>query len=336
MEFLNAFVALSNFVLIPAIAYGSQLALGALGVTLIYGILRFSNFAHGDTMAFGTMATVLITWWFQSMGVSFGPLPTALLALPFGIAVSAAFVLLTDRGIYRFYRRVKAKPIILVMASLGVMFIMNGLVRFIIGPDDQRFADGARFIVTAGEFKKMTGLSEGLALKSTQAITLVTAIVVVAALFWFLNKTRTGKSMRAYSDNEDLALLSGINPERVVMVTWLIVAGLATIAGVLYGLDKSFKPFTYFQLLLPIFASAIVGGLGNPLGAIAGGFVIAFSEVMVTYAWKKVAGYLLPEAWAPDGLVQLMSTDYKFAVSFAILLIVLLFKPTGLFKGKSV
>ncbi|MGA1613214.1 MAG: branched-chain amino acid ABC transporter permease [Lutimaribacter sp.] len=336
MEFLNAFVALSNFVLIPAIAYGSQLALGALGVTLIYGILRFSNFAHGDTMAFGTMATVLITWWFQSMGVSFGPLPTALLALPFGIAVCAAFVLLTDRGIYRFYRRVKAKPIILVMASLGVMFIMNGLVRFIIGPDDQRFADGARFIVTAGEFKKMTGLAEGLALKSTQAITLVTAIVVVAALFWFLNKTRTGKSMRAYSDNEDLALLSGINPERVVMVTWLIVAGLATIAGVLYGLDKSFKPFTYFQLLLPIFASAIVGGLGNPLGAIAGGFVIAFSEVMVTYAWKKVAGYLLPEAWAPDGLVQLMSTDYKFAVSFAILLIVLLFKPTGLFKGKSV
>ena len=336
MEFLNAFVALSNFVLIPAIAYGSQLALGALGVTLIYGILRFSNFAHGDTMAFGTMATVLITWWFQSMGVSFGPLPTALLALPFGIAVCAAFVLLTDRGIYRFYRRVKAKPIILVMASLGVMFIMNGLVRFIIGPDDQRFADGARFIVTAGEFKKMTGLSEGLALKSTQAITLVTAIVVVAALFWFLNKTRTGKSMRAYSDNEDLALLSGINPERVVMVTWLIVAGLATIAGVLYGLDKSFKPFTYFQLLLPIFASAIVGGLGNPVGAIAGGFVIAFSEVMVTYAWKKVAGYLLPEAWAPDGLVQLMSTDYKFAVSFAILLIVLLFKPTGLFKGKSV
>ncbi len=86
MDFLNAFVALSNFVLIPAIAYGSQLALGALGVTLIYGILRFSNFAHGDTMAFGTMVTILFTWWFQSMGISLGPLPTALLALPFGIA----------------------------------------------------------------------------------------------------------------------------------------------------------------------------------------------------------------------------------------------------------
>jgi branched-chain amino acid transport system permease protein len=142
--------------------------------------------------------------------------------------------------------------------------------------------------------------------------------------------------MRAYSDNEDLALLSGINPDRVVMVTWLIVAGLATIAGVLYGLDKSFKPFTYFQLLLPIFASAIVGGLGSPIGAIAGGFVIAFSEVFITYAWKKVLGYLLPESLEPEGLVQLLSTDYKFAVSFVILLIVLLFRPTGLFRGKAV
>ena len=336
MDFLNAFVALSNFVLVPAIAYGSQLALGALGVTLIYGILRFSNFAHGDTMAFGTMATILFTWWFQSLGVSFGPLPTALLALPLGIVACMAMVLLTDRVVYRFYRDQKAKPVILVIVSMGVMFIMNGLVRVIIGPDDQNFADGERFIITAGDFKKMTGLQEGLALKSTQGITVITAVVVVALLFWFLNRTRTGKSMRAYSDNEDLALLSGINPERVVMITWLIVAALATVAGVLYGLDKTFKPFVYFQLLLPIFASAIVGGLGSPVGAIAGGFIIAFSEVTVTYAWKKVLVYLLPESMAPDTLVQLLSTDYKFAVSFVILLIVLLFKPTGLFKGKSV
>lgn len=163
---------------------------------------------------------------------------------------------------------------------------------------------------------------------------MVTAVIVVALLFWFLNRTRTGKSMRAYSDNEDLALLSGINPERVVAITWIIVATLATIAGVLYGLDKSFKPFTYFQLLLPIFASAIVGGLGNPLGAIVGGFVIAFSEVTVTYAWKKVLVYLMPDSLEPNGLVQLLSTDYKFAVSFVILVIVLLFRPTGIFAGR--
>ena len=336
MDILNALVAFANFVLVPATSYGAQLALGALGVTLIYGILRFSNFAHGDTMAFGAMVTILVTWWFQSIGITFGVLPTALLALPFGIIATIALLLFTDRAVYRFYRAQKAAPVILVIVSMGVMFITNGLVRFIIGPDDQRFADGARFIISARDFKALTGLSEGLAIRSSAAITLVTAIIVVAALFWFLNRTRTGKSMRAFSDNEDLALLSGINPERVVMYTWIIVAALATIAGTLYGLDKSFKPFTYFSLLLPIFASAIVGGLGNPLGAIAGGFIIAFSEVSITYAFKKVLIYLLPQNLEPTTLVQLLSTDYKFAVSFAILIIVLLFRPTGLFKGKAV
>jgi len=137
--------------------------------------------------------------------------------------------------------------------------------------------------------------------------------------------------MRAYSDNEDLALLSGIDPAKVVLWTWVIAAGLATIAGTLYGLDKSFKPFTYFQLLLPIFAAAIVGGIGNPVGAIAGGFVIAFSEVTVTYAYKKFTGYFGVES---EGLLQLLSTDYKFAVSFVILVLVLLVRPTGLFRGK--
>ena len=336
MDLLNAFIALANYVVVPAIAYGSQLALGALGVTLIYSILRFSNFAHGDTMAFGAMVTILVTWWFQSMGIHLWVLPTALLALPFGILGCMALVLLTDRAVYRFYREQRAKPVILVIVSMGVMFIMNGITRFVIGVDEIRFEDGERFVISAGGFRDATGLAEGLAFRTTQALTIVTAIVVVAALFWFLNRTRTGKSMRAFSDNEDLALLSGINPERVVTVTWIIAAGLATIAGTLYGLDKAFKAFNYFQLLLPIFASAIVGGLGSPLGAIAGGFLVAFSEVGFTYAWKKVATYVLPESLAPDSLVQLLSTDYKFAVSFAILIIVLLFKPTGLFKGKSV
>ena len=336
MDILNAVVALLNFVIIPATAYGAQLALGALGVTLIYGILRFSNFAHGDTMAFGAMATILVTWWLQSMGVSLGPLPTALLALPIGILATGLLVVGTVKLVYKFYRQQKAKPVIFVIASLGVMFVMNGIVRFIIGVDDQRFADGERFIISARNFREMTGLDEGLAFRTSQGLTIVIAVIAVALLFWFLNKTRTGKSMRAFSDNEDLALLSGINPERVVLVTWLIVAALATTAGVLYGLDKSFKPFTYFQLLLPIFAAAIVGGLGNPLGAILGGFLIAFSEISITYAFRKVVGYLGPEDWSPDGLLQLLSTDYKFAVSFGILLIVLLFKPTGIMKGKSV
>ena len=335
MDLLNALVALANYVIIPGLAYGSQLALGALGITLIYGVLRFSNFAHGDTMAFGATLSILGTWWLQSMGISFGVLPTALLALPFSILGCIALILFTDRTVYRFYRVQKAKPVIFLIVSMGVMFIMNGVVRFIIGPDDRTFSDGQRFIMSAREFKAMTGLKEGLAIKTTQGLTLIAAMIVVTLLFWFLERTRTGKSMRAYADNEDLALLSGINPERVVMVTWMIVAALATIAGTLYGLDKVFKPFTYLLLLLPIFSSAIVGGLGNPVGAIAGGFVIAFSEVTITYAWKKVVTYLVPSDWAPSSLVQLLSTDYKFAVSFSILIIVLLFRPTGLFKGKA-
>ena len=335
MDILNAIVAFVNFVFIPATAYGAQLALGALGATLVFGILRFSNFAQGDTMAFGTMVTIFGTWGLQAMGVSFGPFPTALLALPLGIAVTALLLLGTDRLIYRFYRTQKAPASILVIVSLGVMFVMNGLTRLFIGVDDRDFSDGERFIFSAGDFKRWSGLDEGMALRTSQAVTVITAIIVVAWLFWFLQKTRTGKSMRAFSDNEDLALLSGINPNHVVNVTWIIVAGLATIAGVLYGLDKSFKPFTYFQLLLPIFAAAVVGGLGNPLGAIAGGFVVAYSEVFVTYAWKKVLTYLVPAEMAPDNLIQLLSTDYKLAVSFFILIIVLLFMPTGLFKGKS-
>ncbi|OUD10853.1 branched-chain amino acid ABC transporter permease [Marivivens niveibacter] len=336
MDFLNALVNITNLLIIPATTYGAQLALGALGVTLIYSILRFSNFAHGDTMAFGTIVTIGITSVFQSWGISLGPLPTALLALPFAVVVTAALLVGTDFAVYRFYRAKRAVPIIFVMASLGVMLMMNGFVRFLAGVKNISFADGERFIIKARDFKEMTGLAEPLGLRTTQVLTVVVAVIIVAWLFWFLNKTRTGKSMRAFSDNEDLALLSGINPNRVVIVTWVIVALLTTTAGVLYGLDKGYQPYVYFQLLLPTFAAAIVGGLGNPLGAIVGGFVVSFSEVMITHVWKKVLTYLMPENLEPSSLMQLMSTEYKFAVSFAILVIVLLFKPTGLFKGQSV
>ncbi|MCB5198030.1 branched-chain amino acid transport system permease protein [Loktanella sp. DSM 29012] len=336
MEFLNGLVFLTNFVIIPAAAYGAQLALGALGITLVYAILRFSNFAHGDTMALGTGITIKLTAVLVAFGITLGPLPTALLALPIGIAATGVILLVTDWLVYKFYREQKAKPVILVIVSLGVMFVMNGLTRVFFGVRDIQFADGERFLITVRQFRDMTGLDEGLAIRTTQAITLVTAVIVMIALFWFLNKTRTGKSMRAFSDNEDLALLSGIDPDRVVRVTWLLVGALATTAGVLYGLDKSFKAFTYFQLLLPMFAAAIVGGIGNPKGAIVGGFLIAFAEVTVTYPLKKVLTYWLPESMAPEGLVQLLSGDYKFAVSFIILIIVLLFRPTGLFKGQSI
>lgn len=333
-DLLNALVLLANFVVVPALAYGAQLALGALGVTVIFGILRFANFSHGDLMAFATMTVILVTWALQAWGIGIDPLPTALLALPIGILVAIAVSLAADRAVFRFYRERRSAPVIFVIASIGVMFVLNGLVRVIIGPDDQSFADGARFLVQVAEFREWSGLKEGLAIRMSQVLTLVVAVIAVAALFWFLQRTRAGKAMRAYSDNEDLALLSGVDPGRVVFYAWAIAGTLACIAGTLYGLDKSFKPFTYFQLLLPIFAAAIVGGIGQPLGAIVGGFIVAFSEVMVTYAYRKFLLYLLPQDWVPDGLVQLLSTDYKFAVSFVILVVVLLVRPTGVFRGK--
>jgi branched-chain amino acid transport system permease protein len=334
MDIVNALALFANFVVVPATAYGAQLALGALGVTLIFGILRFANFSHGELMSFGTMATILVTWGLQDMGVSIHPFPTALLALPVGILVAVGMALLTDRMVFRFYRRRRANPIVFAIVSVGVMFVLAGLIRIIIGPADQNFADGERFIIGAFDFMKMTGLEEGIAIKQTQVLTVVVAAVVVAALFWFLQKTRSGKAMRAYSDDEDLALLSGINPERVVAIAWIIAAALAAIAGTLYGLDKTYKPFIFLQILLPIFAATILGGIGQPVGAILGAFIVAFSEVMVTYAFKKFLAYLGPDGWAPDGLVQLLSTDYKFAVSFIILVAVLLIRPTGIIRGK--
>ena len=332
---LNALILIGNYIVVPGLAYGSQLALGALGVTMVYAVLRFSNFGHGEIMSFGTMLVILTTFAMQDVGLSISPLPTALVALPAGIVGAICLCLLLDRYVYKFHRQQRASPVICLIVSIGTMFIIGGLIRFIIGPKDRNFGDGERFIMKASAFKANTGLAEGLAIKTSQGVTVLTAFAVVGVVFWFLKYTRTGKSMRAFSDNEDLALLSGIDPDRVVRITWIITAVLATIAGTLYGLDKSYKPLVYMHLLLPIFAAAIVGGVGNPLGAIAGGFVIAFSELAFTFAYKKVAAYLIGDDVLGDGLLQLLSTDYKFAVSFMILVIVLLVKPTGIFSGKT-
>ncbi len=335
MDFINAILVLLNYTIVPALTYGSQLALGAIFVTLIYGILRFANFATGDMMSFGTMFAVLLTYYFQSLGINLGIFPTALITIPFATFMMILYMLSIDKFVFEYYRIKKSPPVQLAMVSVGVMFVTQAIIRIIIGPADRTFLDGQKFILKASEFKEMTGLNEGLTIKSTQAITLVVTMIVVSIMFWFLNRTKTGTSMRAYSDNEDLALLSGIDPKRVVLITWIIAGILATIGGILYGLDKSYRPFVYFNNMLPIFAAAIVGGIGNPFGAFLGGYVIAFSEIFLTYAYKKFFTYVLPEALEPNSMMQLLSTDYKFAVSFSILVIVLLFRPSGIFKGKT-
>ena len=334
MDFLNGITLIANYIIIPGLTYGSQLALGALGITIIYSVLRFSNFAHGEFMSFGAMSAILLSWLFISTGITLHPLPTAIIVLPIAIVLTISYCIIIDKFIFKFYRKQNSKSVINLIVSIGVMFFTGGLIRFIIGPEDRNFFDGERFILNARAFKNITGLNEGLTLKTTQGITIVLSILIVILLFWFLNKTKTGKSMRAYSDNKELALLSGINPEKVVLITWIITGTLACIAGTLYGLDKSYKPFTYLHLVLPIFSAAIVGGVGNPVGAIIGGFVIAFSELIITFAYKKIFFYFLPDKFLPDGLLQILSTDYKIAISFLILVLVLLIKPTGIYKGK--
>ena len=334
MDFLNGITLIANYIIIPGLTYGSQLALGALGITIIYSVLRFSNFAHGEFMSFGAMSAILLSWLFISLGITLHPIPTGIIVLPIAIVLTISYCLIVDKFIFKFYRKQNSKSVINLIVSIGVMFFTGGLIRFIVGPGDKNFFDGERFILKARTFKNITGLNEGLTLKTTQGITISLSVLLVVLLFWFLNKTKTGKSMRAYSDNKELALLSGINPEKVVLITWIITGTLACVAGTLYGLDKSYKPFTYLHLVLPIFSAAIVGGVGNPVGAIIGGFVIAFSELIVTFAYKKIFFYFLPDNYAPEGLLQILSTDYKIAISFLILVLVLLIKPTGIYKGK--
>ena len=334
MDFLNGITLIANYIIIPGLTYGSQLALGALGITIIYSVLRFSNFAHGEFMSFGAMSSIILSWLFVSLGFTLYPLPTAIIVLPIAIVLTISYCIIIDKFIFKFYRKQNSKSVINLIVSIGVMFFTGGFFRFIVGPGDKNFFDGERFILKARAFKNITGLNEGLTLKTTQGITIILSVLLVILLFWFLNKTKTGKSMRAYSDNKELALLSGINPEKVVLITWIITGTLACVAGTLYGLDKSYKPFTYLHLVLPIFSAAIVGGVGNPVGAIIGGFVIAFSELIITFAYKKIFFYFLPSNFVPEGLLQILSTDYKIAISFLILVLVLLIKPTGIYKGK--
>lgn len=182
------------------------------------------------------------------------------------------------------FRRINARSEVFMIVSVGVMLMMNGVIRLAIGPDGRDFEDGERFIVTARGGRDWSGLAEPLMLKTSQVLTIGLAVAAGVALFWFLNRTQAGQSMHAYADNRNLALLSGVDPDRNVRLTWILVAVLA---GVLFGLDKGYRPFVYQQLLLPMFAAAVVGGLGSPFGAIVGSMIVAISELALTFPGRR-------------------------------------------------
>ena len=128
IDYINAITLLANYIIVPSLAYGSQLALGALGITMVYAVLRFSNFAHGEIMSFGTMISIFIIWLFQSLGISINPLPTALLALPFSITATIILLLILDKTVFRYYQKQRVQPVTFMIVSVGVMFFLAGFI----------------------------------------------------------------------------------------------------------------------------------------------------------------------------------------------------------------
>lgn len=276
---------------IYGIVLGSILTLGAIGVSMIFGILRFAHFAHGDLLTVGAYC-----------GLGFLSLTGAPVwfALPAGMVGAAVVAVVVDQLVYKQIRR--TQPVILLISSFGMGLIIRSLVQVIWGPDVYSYPGGIQRPWQIWE----------LSIIPNHVWILLAAVVLVALLHLFLTRTRLGKAMRAMSDNMDLALITGIPAERVIMITWIIGGALAAAAGVLLGMDSRLTPMMGWSTLLPIFAAAIVGGIGRPYGAIAGGMLIGLAMEISTL---------------------FIDPSYKLAVAFVIMVIVLIVRPHGIFKG---
>lgn len=319
-----------NKAIIAGLIVGSIYALGAIGVTLIFGILRFAHFAHGDMMTAGALFALILTWLMPGAGALFG-LPTAFVLMPVAMVATALLAILLDRWFYRPLRVANVRPVTIVMASVGVMLMMQGAIRLLAGTDARQLYVGAKDIYRLPVGKSFIIVTE------PQLLLFGVTIVCVIALHLFLTRARLGKGMRAVADNADLARVSGISIEQVVRATWIIGGGLAAAGGTLLALDVAFKPDLSFNILLPIFAAAIVGGIGQPYGAIAGGLIVGFTETLAVFNWSILLRPLQP--LLPDWIViptqlALVPTEYKIVIPFFILVAVLIWRPTGIFRGR--
>lgn len=295
---MNEFI---NFYLIPGLVLGSIYALGAIGITMTFGILRFANFAHGETMTLG----VYFTW---SL-VQFTDIHPLLL-LPVSMVLTVGCVLLIDRG---FYKPLRNSPtIILVIASFGLMLMVRSVVQFFWGVQLKTVLPGIQMPIVWFDY---------LRLSPKHIYIIGGALILMYAVHYLLTYTKIGKAMRAMSDSPELARLTGIDTEKVVRTTWIVGATLACAAGVFLAVDTQVDTMMGFNLLLPMFAAAILGGVGKPYGAMAGGLIIGIAEEISTYPW-------LGDLWQ-------FNPGYKQAIAFFIMIIMLLWRPTGLFRGKS-
>ncbi len=283
---------------------GGVLALGSIGLTLIYGVLKFPNFSHGALVALGAYAA------FAVMAVlpksdPLGPFSFGwefLLALAVSMPVVGVIALAVDRVIYRRLRNQKAALVLFAMASLGMAFFLRSLIYMIWGADFHFYYQGRP--------NPALSLPFGLRVQADQLFILGLALTLVLVTWLLLVKTRMGKAMRATADNPELVQVRGINTERVIAWTWIISGGLAAAGGVMYGLSSQLRPETGFWLLLPMFAGTIMGGIGNPFGALVGAMIIGVVQ--------QVSAAFINPAYGP-------------AVAFVLLVIMLILRPQGLF-----
>jgi len=295
-----------NFYLIPGIVLGSIYALGAIGVTLTFGILRFANFAHGEIMTLG----VYITWSLIQLSGFNSMVHIFLLIMPVSMLLTILAALLIDRGFYKPLRA--SHTIILVIASFGMMLMVRSVTQFYWGVQLKTVLPGIQPRMTFFDF---------LNISAKHIWIICGALVLMYAVHYLLTYTKIGKAMRAMSDSPELARLTGIDTERVVLATWIIGTALAVAAGVFLAVDTQVETMMGFNLLLPMFAAAILGGVGKPYGAMAGGLIIGIAEELSSYPWI--------------GDQALLSPGYKQGIAFAIMILMLLWRPTGLFRGRS-
>jgi branched-chain amino acid transport system permease protein len=293
---------------------GSVVSLGAIGLTLTYSLLRFANFGHGELLTWGAYLTLaflgLLLAGVEMVPVepfSFGwPLLVALLlALP----ATAAIALAVDWALFRRLAR-QGSAITLVIASFGVALALRNLVQFIWGTLPEYYT---REIQIAIRFLPRDVLG-GLRITPDQLLVLGLTAAAVVGLHLFLTYSTLGRAMRATAMNPSLARLAGADVAKVARATWVIGAVLACIAGVFAGLTGQIRPMMGFDLLLPLFAAAILGGIGNVWGAVIGGLIVGLAESFT---------------------VPLLGAEYRAAGSFAVLIAILLVRPTGLFGARA-
>jgi branched-chain amino acid transport system permease protein len=277
--------------LIFGIVSGAVFALGGIGISVIFGILRFAHLAHGDMMTFGAYLALA--------AVTALKLPV-LAALPVAMIGTAISAIALDWVFYRRFRR--RHPVVLLISSFGIALVLRSAVQLIWGPGNYVYESGISIPYVVFDLR----------IKPDHLLIVGATVAIIVAFHLFLTYTRLGKAMRAMSDDPDLARVSGVDTERVVIWTWAIGGALAAAGGVFLGLDTQLNPLLCWNILLPMFAAAIVGGIGRPYGAIAGGLLIGIAEELST---------------------ALIEPAYKPAVAFVIMVVVLLWRPTGIVKG---